>query len=901
MGQQQPRVVIVSTSHWDRAWYVPFQEFRWALVDLLDQVLALLEQGHGYEVFMLDGQAIPLEDYLELRPERRDDVRRLMEASRLLVGPWYVLPDEYLVSPEALVRNLLIGTRLAQRLGGRFMAHGYNPDSFGHISQLPQILKGFGLETTLFWRGFGDEGESIPNEFWWEAPDGSRVLASFLRLGYGNASQLGYPVRWGEVRHLRFDLELAVRQAVETVHVLARHASSGVVLLLNGTDHTRAQPEIPEIVRRLQELGYDVRHGSLCDYFAFVKQAAPDLPVLRGEFNRGRFSPILQGVYSSRMPIKQRNWQVQQLLERGAEPAATVAWLLGADYPAVALETAWKWLLRNHPHDDICGCSVDQVHREDFYRFDQAEQIARIVQRESLRSIFERVALAHPGPAVAVWNPSLHARRETAVVSVEVGPGQDVGNVVAVGPDGARHAAQVLGVRNVHFAEPRRTAVRKLVDLAVDLDVPACGYALYRIEPQRPDDGPASGQEPVRVTGDRQMENGQVRVLIERDGQIVVEDKMSGERYGPLHLFEDTEDAGDEYDYSPAPHSTTIWSAGALTSLRWLEQGPLRATAEVRWELRLPAGLAPQRQGRAEDWVACPITTHVSLRRGQRRVEFVTQLDNGARDHRLRVHFSTGIRASEVLVDGHFDLLRRPARPAPQPHWHQPPVPTALARRFVAAVRKGGGLAVMTKGLPEYEAIPGRGGLVLAITLLRCVGWLSRDDLLTRPTGAGPAIPTPEAQVLGHHRFEYAVQLFADTDELLQAAEEYHNPLVAVRADTQVGLLPEELPARDTGADLLREQTREMPPRMSWLQVDPASTCVSAVKRSEDGQAVIVRLFNPLDVSRQVVVTPGFPVREVWRARLDETPIDPIQPNAGRIRVEMKAGEVVTLRLIPGS
>lgn len=899
MGHALPKVVIVSTSHWDRAWYVPFQEFRWALVDLLDQVLALLGRGHGYEAFMLDGQVIPLEDYLELRPERADDVRRLIEAGRLHVGPWYVLPDEYLVSPEALVRNLLMGTRIAQRLGGRFMAHGYAPDAFGHISQLPQILKGFGLETSLFWRGFGDEGERIPNEFWWEAPDGSRVLASFLRLGYGNASQLGYPIRWGEVRHLRFDMELATRQAIDTIETLTRHASSPVVLLLNGTDHTRAQPEIPAIVQRLRELGYDARHASLSDYFASVDRDRRDLPVVRGEFNRGRYSPILQGVYSSRMPLKQRNWEIQQMLERGAEPAATVAWLAGAEYPAGALETAWKWLVRNHPHDDICGCGVDQVHREAFYRFDQAEQMARIVMRESLRSVVERVAIRHEGPAIAVWNPSLHARRETAVVCVEFGPGRDVGNLVAVGPDGARHAVQVLGVRDVYFAEPRRTAPRRCVDLAVDLDVPACGYAVYQLEQPEPGDRPTRDLEAVRITGDRQMENAQVRVLIERDGQVVIEDKASGERYGPLHLFEDTEDAGDEYDYSPAPHSTTLWSTGASTSLRWLEQGPLRATAEVRWEWRLPAGLAPDRQGRADEWVPCPITTRISLRRAQRRVEFVTQLDNVARDHRLRVHFSTGIPASDVLVDGHFDLLRRPARPTPQPQWLQPPVPTALARRFVAVARSNGGLAVMTKGLPEYEALPGRAGLTLAITLLRCVGWLSRDDLSTRPTGAGPGIPAPEAQVLGPHRFEYAVQPFSNTEELLQAAEEYHDPLLAVRAGTRVGLLPEELPTLDTGRDLLTEQTRELPPHMSWLRVDPASTCVSALKRSEDGQAVVVRLYNPLDRSREVVLTPGFPVGEVWRARLDETPVDRIEPSAGKIRVEMRTGEVVTLRLKP--
>ncbi|MEW6046780.1 MAG: glycoside hydrolase family 38 C-terminal domain-containing protein [Bacillota bacterium] len=900
MEQRRLRAVMVSMSHWDRAWYVPFQEFRWALVELLDQVLHLLDHRPGFQAFMLDGQTIPIEDYLEFRPERREDVRRQVAAGRLLVGPWYVLPDEYLASPEALVRNLLIGTRLARQLGGEPMLHGYNPDSFGHVGQLPQILRGFGIETALFWRGFGAEGERIPNEFWWEAPDGSRVLASFLRFGYGNASQLGYPARWGDVSYLRFDPELAVRQAVEVLEGLAPHAPAGVVLLLNGTDHTRPQAEIPDVVRRLRELGYDVRHGGLHEYFDAVRAAAPELPVLRGEFNRGRFSPILQGVYSSRMPIKQRNWEVQRLLERAAEPAATMAWLAGAEYPAAALEVAWKWLIRNHPHDDICGCSVDQVHREDLYRFDQAEQIARIVERESLRAVLERIALTRSSPAVAVWNPSLYPRSEVAVLSVPFADRAKVGALVAVGPDGSRHSVQVLAVREGYLAEPRRTARRTLVGLAVEVEVPACGYAVYHLEPLEPPSPPAHDDQAVRVTGEREMQNGHLRVSIERDGRIFLEDRGSGHRYGPLHLLEDTEDAGDEYDYSPAPHSTTLWSAGSPVAVRWLEEGPLRATAELRWEWRLPASLAPDRQGRSQEWVGCPVTTRVSLRRGQRRLEFVTELENRAEDHRLRVHFETGIPADRVLVDGHFDVLRRPARPDPQPEWHQPPVPTGLARRFVA-VERGGGLAVMTRGLPEYEAVPAPAGLSLAITLLRAVGWLSRDDLLTRRSGAGPSIPTPEAQLAGRHRFEYAVQVFGDLEELLVAAEEYHNPLVAWRADTRAGLLAEELQPGYPQHGALNEQVRDMPARRSWLQVDPAAIGVSALKRSEDGSAVVLRLWNPFDGSRQAVVTPGFAVREAWKARLDETPVEPVRVDAGRIKLQIGSREVVTLRLVPGS
>lgn len=892
------KVIIVSTSHWDRAWYVPFQEFRWALVDLLDQVLDLLDRDPRYRAFMLDGQSVTLEDYLEVRPEREVDIRRHVEEGRLQVGPWYVLPDEYLVSPEALVRNLLIGTRLADRMGGA-MRHGYNPDSFGHISQLPQILQGFGIETALFWRGFGDEGEEIPNEFWWQAPDGSRVLASFLRFGYGNAAQLGYPVRWGEVRPLRFDLELALKQATQAIEALRSRASSGVVLLLNGTDHTRAQPELPEVIDRLREKGYDVHHGTITDYVSAVLERRPELPTLTGEFNRGRYSPILQGVYSTRMPLKQRNWAIQQTLERSAEPAAAFAWLHGAAYPAGALDVAWQWLLKNHPHDDICGSSVDQVHREMGFRFGQAEQIAHIVWRESLRSIAERVALGQPGPALMLWNPSLHARAEVAVVSVPFAPGTAPKSFVLVDAEGRRYPVQVLGTREAYWAEPRRARPRAYVDVAFRASVPAGGYATYHLEQAAEPSLVEPAREGVRVSGDRQMENEKLRVTVEENGCLMVEDKATGKRYGPLHFFEDTEDSGDEYDYSPAPRSTTIWSIGTAASWRWVEVGPLRATLELRWELRLPAALAPDRRSRSGEWVSCPVTTRVSLLSEERRLEFVTEVDNRAKDHRLRVWFDTGISTEEVLVDGHFDLLRRPVRVMPRPDWHQPPVPTGLARRFVAVHQQGSGFAVLTRGLPEYEAIPGKAGVSLAVTLLRCVGWLSREDLLTRPGHAGPAIEVPEAQLLGSHRFEYAVQLFDEPSELFTAAEVYHNPLVAVRADTRVGLLPEELREFADAGALAQAPARDLPARWSWIQVEPPGIGVSAIKRSEDGRDLVIQLFNLFDEERRVELRVGFPVKEAWRARLDETPVARLDTGTDQLSLAIRAKEVVTLRLTP--
>ena len=179
----QHSIHLLSHTHWDREWYLTFQQFRLKLVHLVDGLLDLLASDPDYQYFMLDGQTIVLDDYLHMRPENEEILRAHVQSGRILIGPWHILPDMFLVSPEAHVRNLLQGGRTARRFGYKMMI-GYIPDPFGHPGQVPQILRGFGIPTAAVWRGVGDQ----PCEFWWQSPDGSRVLMAFLRDSYGNGA-----------------------------------------------------------------------------------------------------------------------------------------------------------------------------------------------------------------------------------------------------------------------------------------------------------------------------------------------------------------------------------------------------------------------------------------------------------------------------------------------------------------------------------------------------------------------------------------------------------------------------------------------------------------------------------------------------------------------------------------
>ena len=177
---------IVPHTHWDREWYAPFEYFRLQLAGVVDEVIDVLERDPSFASFTLDGQAIVLEDYLEIRPENETRLRALLAAGRIEVGPSYVLPDEFLVGAESLVRNLLIGRAVCRRFGAEPSGVGYLPDSFGHPLQLPQVLAGFGLRSFIFSRGMGDQLDEIGVVFRWRAPDGSEVLAFQQLADYGN-------------------------------------------------------------------------------------------------------------------------------------------------------------------------------------------------------------------------------------------------------------------------------------------------------------------------------------------------------------------------------------------------------------------------------------------------------------------------------------------------------------------------------------------------------------------------------------------------------------------------------------------------------------------------------------------------------------------------------------------
>jgi mannosylglycerate hydrolase len=337
---QDFRWTVVPHTHWDREWYRPFEVFRIRLARMIDEAVEAMERDPRLARFTLDGQAVILEDYAELRsPARVERLLALVRAGRIVVGPAYVLPDEFLAGPESLVRTWLVGGAVCAEFGVRPMAVGYLPDEFGHVTSLPTILAGFGIEDVLFWRGGGDEADRLGAVFEWLGPDGSSVLAVRLLAGYGGAAELGRwadsgvsvhedPARWPQAAAHRF------------VRYLARHGDvldrSGIraTCLPNGADHLPLQTDVPALLdhARSAHPGLEVSIGGWEDYLADLRRdvpGPPELPVWRGEFVSGRDVNVLRGVDSARMYLK----QAAEKTERALLVAETLSTLACAPLP----------------------------------------------------------------------------------------------------------------------------------------------------------------------------------------------------------------------------------------------------------------------------------------------------------------------------------------------------------------------------------------------------------------------------------------------------------------------------------------------------------------------------------------------------------------------------------------
>jgi len=857
-------VIIVSHTHWDREWYRTFEAFRAHLVDAVDRVLDQLDEDPGWR-FLLDGQAIVVEDYLAVRPDLRDRLVTAASSRRLALGPWYVQPDSLLPSGESHVRNLLEGRRVAESFG-RCSRVAYTPDSFGHPAQFPQLFAGFGLGPFVYWRGNGDEIDRLGPVYRWEAPDGSSVLAYVLMRGYFSAA--GLPA----------DPDAAADALVGVIEAFGPVERAPVVLM-NGVDHMYPQPHTAAVATSLAtRIDGEVRRGLLDELIDAVDPDGRDR--FRGELIGGRLANLLPGVWSSRLWLKLADRRAERALVGWAEPWAALGHTLGLPDESPSLRGARRALLANQAHDSIGGCSQDEVHRQMAGRFATATELAeqttaRVLQRLAGLGLDRHMAW-DTRLDLAVFNPSPVPRSDVIRVPLDGFPlyrityaTADVHPLSMAAGTVAGYEAEGRPVRIVRSDDPGR--VRTLeewpaldVELVVD-DVPAFGWRRVRLTPSEAHDDEADDGHTIS--------NGCLTVTAAADGTITL--SSENRQISGLCAIEDLGDRGDTYDFDPVDDDPgAVLRSVAIERLRH-SSGIQRLN--VTRTFGLPACVLPARDRRSADTVELTVHLEARVAPGVDRVDLRVEVDNPARDHRLRLLFPTGSPVDRFHAATTFDVATRTTALNERTGWWHPPPETFPHQGWLSV----NGLTVGAPGLPEAEVTPGG---TVAVTLLRSVGWLSHLELRRRPIPAGPTLEAPEAQCPEGISADLTLRLAADGES---APDQGQVATMATAAADELGL--RAVPAGDTPL---------LPEGSSLVELDPPWVVLSAIKPSEDGDGFVLRVLNPTSRAADASVTLGLPLADAVSVRLDETsdgqPLErdrsclifPVQPHALRsIRV----------------
>ena len=848
------KVHIVPHSHWDREWYFTIEDSNIMLVENLDALLEVLEQKTSFPGYVFDAQVSVIEDYLAVRPENRERLKSLISQRRIFIGPWFTQTDSLLVNRESVIRNLLYGVRGAEAMG-HSMKVGYLPDIFGQNAYLPSFFQEFGIQYSVLQRGVYDDQVPRDLNFTWVSPDGKEVKTNYIYFGYG-------PGKFLEPSAAYFTERLnPILEALEQ-----KNTSTNQILLPAGGDQVLIRAAFPETVQWLNQHDPS-REYVLSDYEAFMKETwcgAGFKERLEGELIAGQKARIHSTIRSQRVDLKMLNYHVENKLLYVLEPLACIASALGLKYPVMWMNRIWKLLFDVHAHDSIGGCNSDDTNRSIEMRLIQSERmidgLCNVLKKQLARAalhneedgdllVFNLLPRHREilQPIVVFTRDSQFWLQDRSGASLEA---------MVVRQDYIDGGRQVLvtaeGEQEVKAPGYYRT------ELLARTEVPAMGYTTLRVKEGKRLEHWAPVREPV-------IQNEMYRLEWE-NGEMILEDLRSGRRISGLLRFEDAGDAGDSYDFSPLAGADSLF--GSTCELVDVKQGALSSLLTVRHTMKVPNHIDERALGKAEQELV--IETAFELRQGEAYVRVKHVVDNSVRDHRLRVLLRH--QGEHTRADQAFTALRREKA---NPHWQnwrekgfaEAPVPIYPLENYVVAEGQDGQLGIITEGLKEYELLEEE----LALTLFRSVGQLGKDDLAWRPGRASginnKVVETPDAQLLKPLSFAYALHLAEGpfrAEEWSKMAEEYIGHATAYHLQT-LNTFEERLERFE-----LPQPINQAPVEFTLLSVE-GKVLFSALKRSEEGDGIVLRLFNPGDEDEPVMLHSEL-FAEIQRTTLAELP-----------------------------
>jgi mannosylglycerate hydrolase len=921
---------IITYTHWDREFRWEFERTRMRLVDCIDHLLDIMKEKADYKSFLLDGQLTLIEDYLEIRPEKKEEIIDLAQAGRLELGPWYTLADCAPIQGESVVRNILYGIRKSREYGN-VLKCGYNVFSFGQISQLPQIYANFGIDTIIFYKHM-DSKRSKYHEFIWEAPDGTRALAS--RLGrearwnfffaghipivYGkDAWHKDWQYHWGELGKVfhtadpegyewfyeildpetsfhKENIKMGLERALKTVEGTA---APECVLFFEGTDFTEPHPLLPDIIQEIQlQCGDEIEvvHSRLTDYFRELKTVLKDrsdLDIVKGPMRDGPVGSIHTDVFTTHPEVMIENSQFENKLIRYAEPLSMIAWKYNLDcYPATYLEKIWKLMFQSHAHDSIHGLGPKTLVEGEIARLKQAKAIAQGLERRALQNITKEINTSQVEDSeyfLAVHNPSSFIRSE--VVEAYIDLPKDVRLNYLIIEDMQGNSVQVQEVdrkeTRAGIYHPRSRNMpfycTKVHVFFMAADIPPLGYKTFKIKWVQKNEYPYPHEEwdTPRIDGENMLsgintaENDFIKVRVNPDGTVNITDKKTGKEYSGLNYFMDMGDKGNMWSYDRPGNDKIINSLGSTAKVAVITQGSMAVKFEIRLKMILPAEFDWLNHRRSEVEKELPIRVELTLKKGNRYLEVNTTVDNTVKDHYFKVCFPTDLKAEKTWAEGSFTVTEYPVNASINNELRGDQLARHPAQLWFDLCDGENGLSILTDATKDYEILENDPcHQTIAMGLLRVTRLrIPCDNRLWME------YPGDESsQSLGKLYYRYAflphIGLW-DEARLYNEALAFDTPMHVCQFGKQEGIFPTE---------------------KTFLEIKGDNLILSAIKKAENRETILIRLFNPTEKEIAGSIHVGFQYLEVFLVNLNEERLQRLDGD-GEIHIKVGRGKIISL------
>lgn len=816
------KVYIVPHSHWDREWYFSIEDSNVLLSNNIPYLMDVLEGDNDFSSYTFDAQLSIVEEYLKLYPEDKERLEKLIKDKRIFVGPWYTQTDSLLVNKESIVRNLLYGTRIGEKCG-HSMKIGYLPDIFGQNQYLPSIFKGFGIENSILQRGIYTDNLKENLNFIWTSPDGEKVQANNIFLGYGPGKFLA-----SDDKYISEKL-LPMLEKLESLN-----KDSDKLLLPAGGDQVLVRRNFPIIVKELNEK-QEKYEFILSNYEEFMKDTWENKSFkneIKGELIACQKSRIHNTIKSQRYDIKKANYDVENKILYVLEPLASIGKSLGLKYPTPWFDIMWKLLFDAHAHDSIGGCNSDETNKEIINRIEKVDRIAsdliNIIKKQITTAVSKKLGKDN---IILLFNTKVKKHKEN--VKAVIFTNKSTFDVLSLSGEkieftllnndylsgGKQVVVTAEGEKEIELPGYYRSEI-----LINNIELPAIGYKTLLINEVE-----ESQENILNVQQSNYIKNEVFKVEVD-GGELSISNKLTGENIGNALYFEEDEDAGDSYDFSPTED-------GKISTLRKCE------ILEVKKSKNIEIMKLLHKKGQRE------IETFLELRVSEKFIRVNHKIKNTIENHRVRVILSTGVNSKTSLSDQGYSLIQRENENKYLKSWKEDgfaeaPVPIYALENLVALNEKNKIYTVMAKGLKEYEVLENS---KIALTLFRSVGVLGKDNLLWRPGRASginnKVVYTQDAQMLREMSFEYAITFNNISDsfenKLFNTLDKYLDRYATYQLQ-KLNLFEERLERFEIPLNLTNINEE-----YSFFNVDNNDAIQSVLKESYEKDGVILRLFNP--------------------------------------------------------